>query len=118
MNNFTRPTLDPVDSAAIPKLIGRVPKIPGAMTLAAGKLLLENKKRIEQLQDLREQRGFVPLKEDPNFMTAWDAIDSAAQREDAHAVLRLCLRENILLTKEINIHRRALGLELIKVHRA
>lgn len=118
MLTFTRPSLTTVEQVSITKLFNKVPKLPGALTTVAGKMLIENKRLIEKLNDLREKRGIVPLREDADFMEKWDNIQKAVDANLPHIVVKLCIAENIRLTKEINIHCRTLGLPEMKVHKA
>jgi hypothetical protein len=116
---FVRKPLDTLDKVKIQKNVQRASlkgKGKVMQVFMASQTLIATKTLVDEIRDLRKERGYAPLQDDPEFISTWEEIDAASHRNDALEVLRLALGENMRLTTEINAHRRALGLNLMKVY--
>lgn len=122
---FERYQLTAVDMANIQKrvqqaqLMKNVPVMMRrtAQVVLASKVLLETKAIIDEVNELRKERGYAVLADDKDFMGAWDGIEAAGKVNDALLTLRLTLKENVRLTHEVNAHRAALGRALMKTYK-
>jgi hypothetical protein len=122
---WTRYTLTAPDQAKIHQRMQSVqamPNTPGplknsARIAAAGQILLATKILVDEVRDLRKERGYAPLQDDTEFQKQWDLIEVAGNGNNAALVIPLVMEENIKLVHEINGHRRALGRAEMKTYR-
>jgi hypothetical protein len=119
LKKFNRHPLTDLDRVRIYKNVNKVSQLIKPLQVGASvKFLIETKKLIDKVQELRKQRGYEPLANDADFMAAWKKIEAAAHTNDALVTLSLTMAENMKLTHEINAHLGALGQPLMKVYQA
>jgi hypothetical protein len=116
---FTRHLISMVDQVRINKNAHRASRLPKVAQIGlAAKFLLETRGLINEVAAMREKRNYQSLQDDDDFQRAWDEIEEAGKANDALKTLRLAMAENMRLAHEVNVHRRALNIPLMKVYQA
>lgn len=113
---YSRPAIPAIGQAQIAQYMHLLKLTPKVKRIAiAAQILQQTMAMAEKAKALRAQRGFLPLKDDPDFMSHFELIEKYASNPSmVNTVLENALLENSLLTLEVNDHHAALGLPAVE----
>ena len=115
---YRRPSLTDLDRAQVVKTMRRFNRPRSIfLTLILSKLLFENLRLLKIIKVLRDKRSLTPTNQDQDIKDNVNTIETYINTGKKLKALELSLFENIRLTVEVNEHRGALGLPLIKTYK-